>query len=446
MDKTCKVILLNCPRVWPRLPPLGLASLSGHLNAHGIQTQVIDLNQYFYSIASEKIKQLWEIPVNPSFSEQIWDYLSIHHPDEMKKAIEYIQNHTAQFIGFSVWHSNKAFSLKLAESIKQSLSSKKIIIGGPEITLQYNIDKNSIEKTFPFADHYIIGEGEKPLLNIFTKPNTEKFFVFDETENLDSLPAPDFSFFDQYKYKYRRTLPFWMNRGCINRCEFCVEHTLSKKFRSKSPEIVVAEIKSFHLNKGIRHFVFYDSLMNGNLKLFENFLDCLIKKNLPITWESQILIRNDMRQSVFEKMKLSGCVNMFIGLESGSDPVLKRMKKKFTTKNASDFFSKCKTANLHFEISMILGFPGETESTFKETCDFISDNAKQIPKLAQLNPFQPLAGSPIIKNNLVDYKATSKISEWTSQVITLCHQKNIRYTPAYINNLQQTNDIFDPTQ
>lgn len=446
MDKICKIILLNCPSVWPRLPPLGLASLSGHLNSNGIQTQVIDLNQYFYSIASEKIKRLWEIPVNPSFSEQIWDYMSIHHPNEMKKAMDYIQGHSADFIGLSVWHSNKKFSLKLAESIKQAGTSKKIIVGGPEITLRYNVDKDSIEKLFPYADHYIIGEGEKPLLNIFTNDNNDKFFVFDEIENLDSLPAPDFSFFDQYKYKYRRTLPFWMNRGCINRCEFCVEHTLLKKFRSKSPEIVVGEMKSFYLNKRIRHFVFYDSLMNGNLKLFENFLDCLIKENLPITWESQILIRNDMHQAVFEKMKLSGCVNMFIGLESGSNTILKLMKKKFTTKDASDFFRKCNNADLHFEISMILGFPGETKSTFKETCDFISDNAKQIPKLAQLNPFQPLAGSPIVKNNRVDCKYASKIPAWTTQIIALCREKNIRYTPAYINNLQQTNHIFDPTQ
>jgi len=422
---------------------LGLASLSGYLNSNGIQTQVIDLNQYFYSIAPEKIKRLWEIPVHPSFSEQIWDFLSIHHPAEMKKVTDYIQNHTAEFIGLSIWHSNKTFALKLAESIKRTSPTKKIIAGGPEITLQYNIDNNSIEKFFPYADHYVVGEGERSLLNIFTNEINDKVLVFNEIPNLDSIPAPDFSFFDHYKYKYRRTLPFWMNRGCINRCEFCVEHTLTKKFRSKSPELVVQEMRSFHLKNKIRHFVFYDSLINGNLNLFEIFLDCLIKESMPITWESQVLIRNDMHQAVFEKMKQSGCVNMFIGLESGSDTILKLMKKKFTTEDASDFFRKCSDANLFFEISMILGFPGETELTFRETCDFLSDNAKNIPKLAQLNPFQPLAGSPVVKKGDSECKCNPK---WTEKIIKLCKAKNIRYTPAYINNLQQINEDFCPTQ
>ncbi len=444
MDKNCKVILLNCPRIWPRLPPLGLASLAGYLNSNGARTQVIDLNQYFYSITSDKIKQVWEIPVNRSFSEQVWDYLSIHHPDEKKKAIDYILSHNAKIIGLSVWHSNGAFAKKIAELIKKIDPSKKIVVGGPEITLRFNADKNSVEEFFPFADHYIIGEGEKPLLNIFTNTDNNKFFVFDEIENLDSIPPPDFSFFDQYKYKYRRTLPLWMNKGCINRCAFCVEHTLTKKFRSKNPLLIVKEIKHFHLTKGIRHFVFYDSLMNGNMNLFEKFLDHLIKENLPVTWESQILIRNEMSEKIFKKMKQSGCVNIFVGLESGSDYILKLMKKKFTTKDASRFFRKCHNANLHFEISMILGFPGETQSTFKQTCAFLSDNAHNIPKLAQLNPFQRIAGSEIVKKTT--HTNPQNTTSQTNQIINICREKNIRYTPAYINNLQQTNNIFDPTQ
>ncbi len=439
------ILLLNCPRQWPRLPPLGIASLAGYLRSHGLGVEVVDLNRIFYQLMTGEIKKIWEIPVFPAFSEKLWDFLNLHYATRLETEIERIICHPAPSIGLSVWHSNIFFCRRLAEVIKQRAPYKRIIIGGPQVTLDYNMGKEHLLEKFFFADQIIIGEGEQSLLNILTAcGNGVKIIDFCERADPDSLTAPDFSDFKQYDYRYKNTYPIWMNRGCIRRCAFCVEHTLYKRFRTKSPDLVADEMKGFYRNSAITNFVFYDSLINGDLIKFERFLDLLIQNDLPIKWEAQVLIRPDMPDILFSKMKQAGCYNMFIGLESGSDSILRRMGKGFSVSDAGLFFKKCRKAGLHFEISMIVGFPGETVDDFRATYRFLDENAEYIPKLAQINPYMDLSGAPInaLDNQENQSPPVEQVRLWISKLVNLCKEKNIRLTQAYINNLTDNQADF----
>jgi len=80
--------------------------------------------------------------------------------------------------------------------------------------------------------------------------------------------------------------------------------------------------------------------------------DLLIPSNY-VTWEAQIYIRNDIPERLFAKMKAGGCVNLFIGLESGSDVVLQAMGKGFTAGEAAGFLHKLDKAGLQSEIALI---------------------------------------------------------------------------------------------
>ena len=433
-----QVLLITCPRLWPRLPPLGLASLKAFLVTHGVSCGTLDLNNFFYNCMTPDIKKLWEIPVFPAMSAKLWDYINLNYNDELKKVTEIIAGNPADYLGFSIWHSNKNFSLNFIRHLKRFAPDKKVIIGGPEITLSYNVKKNEdFLKNFS-ADHIIVGEGESSLLNIVTKTETRNvnIFNYNELENLDKIPKPDFNQIIAPSYRYAKAYPVWMARGCVRKCAFCVEHTLYRKFRSKNPVTVARELEDYYDNEQIGHFIFFDSLINGNLNLFEKFLDELIKIGKPIKWEAQVLIRTDMPDKLFHKMKQSGCYNMFVGLESGSDAVLKLMGKGFTTKDAVSFFKKSRSAGLHFEVSMISGFPGETDKNFKETKRFIETNANLIPKIAQINPYMDLPGSPLNKSgtdtNVLDL---ADIKKRIDKLVKIFDDNHIKYTSSYINNL-----------
>lgn len=483
-NKAKSILLVNSPRIWPRLAPLGLASLAGWLSYHAVSVDVIDLNQFFYQRMPANIKKLWEIPVFPAFSLKLWDFLRGQYPDLFHDALNQVIAHPAAVIGLSVWHSNYFFSRELVSEIKRSAPEKVIVAGGPDVTLACNLGETlALEKYF-FADTLVAGEGERSLLNILTSGsvNGVKIHYFNETQTADEIPAPDFSVLKQYQYPYSGAYPVWMNRGCIRRCAFCVEHTLCRMFRTKSPAKMVDELERFYRNDGISHFIFYDSLINGNLILFEEFLDLLIERGLPIKWEAQVLIRPDMPDRIFGKMKKAGCYNMFVGLESGSDRILAQVRKGFTTADASRFFARCSDAGLHFEISLIVGFPGETNDDIKATMVFLDRNAGIIPKLAQINPYLDLPGSPMnmkkrgkdemrddvlflekkrtqktfsthdvseldyISSELhgrLDSPTVAQVRGWIDEIVALCKSRNIRVTSAYINNLLALDADFD---
>ncbi len=436
------ILLINSPSMWPRLAHLGIASISAYLKSRNINAKVIDLNRFFFSKMPHEIKKIWEIPVFPSFSDSVWDFLKYNYPELLNETIEYIIDLNPRFYGFSIWHSNKVFSNNIVHEIKKRNPSRKVIYGGPEITLSANSDLEFYRTNHLPADYYVAGEGEKAVETIIKGYNSGNLIYFDEIDNLDEIPSPDFK--TESGYPRDNAYPVWMNRGCIRKCRFCVEHTLHKKFRAKSPAIIVNELEYYSKIDGIQSFVFYDSLINGDLTLFDEFLTLMSRMNLK--WESQILIRDDMPDQIFRKIKDSGCYNLFIGFESGCDRILNLMRKGFDTKTASVFFRNLTRHNIHFEISLIIGFPGETDSDFAQTLDFLAENASYIPKIAQVNPFIHLAGAPIneIQGDIsLETIPLQIIEKRIEKLLDLCAKHNIRYTKSYINNLIGYYDNFD---
>ncbi|MFC1809636.1 B12-binding domain-containing radical SAM protein, partial [Candidatus Omnitrophota bacterium] len=256
---------------------------------------------------------------------------------------------------------------------------------------------------------------------------------YNEIEHLNEIPFSTFEGIDRTRYDVTSTLPILMSRGCIRQCSFCSERLLYKGFRIRSAEYVVQEIEFHMKHNKVTSFVFHDSLINGELRTLEQFCDQVFERGLSISWEAQCSIRNDMDVRILEKMKQAGCFNLFIGLESASNTVLQRMSKGMTRDDARTFFEKCNKVGLHFEISLITNFPGETEDEFHETCDFIREHKGIIPKIAQVNPYVPYAGTEIGDAYPVVDEAQGQ--ERMQKLVILFEEEEIPYTKSYIGNL-----------
>jgi threonylcarbamoyladenosine tRNA methylthiotransferase MtaB len=152
-----------------------------------------------------------------------------------------------------------------------------------------------------------------------------------------------------------------------------------------------------------------------------------------INWEAQISVRPDMPQELFHKLKASGCYHLFVGLESGSDRTLKSMAKGYTGEEALIFFKRLKQARLSFGISIIVGYPGETERDFNESLEFVTGSRELIPKIEQLNPFTYYEGTSAPRQ--ADYKRNQVSLKRLKIFLDEIRKHGMRYTNAYIGNL-----------
>ena len=418
------ILFILCPPYWEKLPHPGLASLCAYLNRAGVKSLFFDFNTLLYHRLKETTGKDWTI--NPSYTEEsFYESLRNKAPGLFENLFTLIKKERFSHIGFSLLKSNRTFVLKLARELKEAFPLVKIVLGGPEtFTLK-------IEGSLPLscADHIVIGEGEKALERLLTETGSEKEISFLQLDSLDFFPR--YSEFNLPSYIRKKAMPLLFSRGCINRCSFCSERLLFKGYRCKDPGILLEEIL-YHVHRNsISWFTFYDSMINGDLKKLDEGVDLLLKSGRRISWDAQIGIRPDMPEELLEKMKRSGCVNLFVGLESGSAVLLEKMRKNFTPDQASLFLRKLNNAGLQNEISLILDFPGEEEKDFDDTLRFLKTNRSVIKKIAQVNLFKPYPGTAAAEFFSNAPARPGKIR----RIISVLEENKIRYTPSFIGNL-----------
>jgi radical SAM superfamily enzyme YgiQ (UPF0313 family) len=280
------------------------------------------------------------------------------------------------------------------------------------------------KKPFNQSYRWVVGEGELPMQQI-ASGNSDKIISYQQIDDLDKLPFLNFNGFNLENYS--QVLPLFSSRGCINHCRFCTERLLFKDYRQHSPAYITEQIKHLSEQHGIINYSFQDSMLNANNRWLAEFSKLLIKHGLKINWEAQMAVKANFPLQLAKLIKSSGCYNIFIGLESGSDKTLRKMQKGFNTKQAITFFETLNQAKLHFEISLIVGYPQESSAEFKQTVNFIKNNRKLIPKIAQINPYVDYYSSSLDYNieNLAKVK----------QLIKLIKSEKIPYTNSFINNL-----------
>ena len=140
---------------------------------------------------------------------------------------------------------------------------------------------------------------------------------------------------------------------------------------------------------------------------------------------------------LLRKIKKSGCYNLFVGLESGSDATLKKMNKGFSAQDAKIFFEKLNAAGLFFGISIIVGYPGETEGDFQESLAFVVRNKGLIPKIEQVNPFVYYEGTPVLPAGGYRPNKASLQRMWL--FIKEIKRDRFKYTNAFLGNLVEKN-------
>ena len=429
-----KTALILMPIFWPGVPPLSLAALKGFLISKDIPVDCYDLNNYFYNLVPDDIKNDWRKSCNRKLENGITSLLYNNY----KYYITYIHEKIVAYdvAGFSVHQSNKKATISFIKELQKDERSPNIILGGPEITADYLEYGDELDQVYNGIkiDLFVVGEGEKPIYDYLRGERKGCNVVkYNELGKGYDWPLPDYSDFEFINYPRKNTASLMFTRGCIRKCSFCSERLLFKSFRAMPVENITNQMVLFK-KKGITNYIFHDSMINGDLNALEELLDAIKEKFVSIPWEAQIGIRNDMPQRLFRKIKETGCYHLFVGLESGSDNVLSDMNKGFNVNMAKLFFEKLNEYKISFGVSIIAGYPGETPEDFIDCVDFLVNNKKLIPKIEQVNPFIKYRGISAVNEDMV---GEDERLRRVSYLMKRIKEEKIKYTDAFIMNLTE---------
>lgn len=215
-------------------------------------------------------------------------------------------------------------------------------------------------------------------------------------DDLDTIPFPDVTLLPEVVYynPLVERLPYMTtttSKGCPAKCTFCTAPYFDgMRVRFQSAEYMVNEVKYF-VEHGIREVYFRDDTFFIHKKRDKEFCRRLLAEGLDIKWIGNARVAQ-IDQEMMEVAREAGCHVIKIGVESGSQHVLDRIRKGYQVEQAYDVFRWAKEAGIDTHAHVMIGNPGDTVDTIKRTIDFVLELA---PTTATFGICTPYPGTPL---------------------------------------------------
>lgn len=307
---------------------------------------------------------------------------------------------------------------------KEILKDVKIIYGGPHATA---LPEESLSKSE--VDIVVTGEGEIPLIEImqgkklseiggiYYKKNGKIFKSSANKKELDlnKLPFPDINLYDIKRYhcselvsKGTPVLHMETSRGCPHDCKFCNKNIFGKKFRTKSPERVIEEMKYF-IKNGAGEFRIIDDQFAANLDRAKSICRLMIKENITLPWNLGAGVRVDRVDAEFLNLaKKAKCYQLGVGFESGNQESLNSISKGIKLEQSIKSMKIIKESGLESIGFFILGLPADTTNSMNQTINFAK---RLMPTYAKTTILMPFPGTVLFEE--YEKKGLIKTKDWS---------------------------------
>jgi radical SAM superfamily enzyme YgiQ (UPF0313 family) len=368
-----KITLINPPQTtrYPQ-PPIGLALIAAILRKAGYPVKILDANalQLKLEVIAEMVSG-------------------------------------ADVVGITAMTPTIGTALSIARHLKQKSPHLKIVMGGPHVTL---LPEETLASS-PDVDVIVRGEGDvtaiellqaiennRPLnsvAGISYRLDDKIVHTSDRTSmvDMDSLPYPAFHLLPWRKYQphppHGMALPFGAmvtSRGCPYRCAYCSKPVFGSQFRAQSPERVVAEMIYLQNKFGVKEIAFYDDSFTLDKKRVHAITEKIIEKKLKIAWTCETRV-NLVDKELLAHMKQAGCYAVAYGIESASPAIIKALQKDITLKQVEAAVRAHKEIGLQVIGYFMLGSPGETPQTIRQTIDFAKKLKVDFAQFSVTTPF-----------------------------------------------------------
>lgn len=332
----------------------------------------------------------------------------------LKELKQLIDNNKTICFGFSVMTSQIPNAYFISKYLKNLNPDIHINWGGVHPTLYPSqTSKDQI------IDTVIYGPGEKPLLDLIElleKGKKEyqdinnlayngKVNPTEDPIDVNEIPFLNYDLLNSKFYIWHpdhflfqkdiRMLPMLSSRGCPYRCAFCINKVCKTKWRPQSPDRFIDELE-FLINKykleGIR---ILDENFFISKKRVKDIIERIRDRKIEIQWGTNVRAdcfkENYIDTNFIKNLQNIGFKFASIGAESGSDRILKYIKKDITTEDIINSAKICNTSNILPVYSWMTGIPTETKEETMNTITLIKKIKKICPASIHysLNIYRP---------------------------------------------------------
>ncbi len=211
------------------------------------------------------------------------------------------------------------------------------------------------------------------------------------TPDLDSIPFPARHLLplDRYTILSKRAVIGSMitSRGCPYNCIFCSSSKFyGRAYRARSPKNVVDEIEELVRKYQLKFVEFIDDTMTLNGKRAESIAREIIRRRLDISWGfgSRVdLVTEDM----LKLFKRAGCIMFYMGIESGSERIIRALKKGISLDQVKRAIACAKKAGIETTGTFILGSPWESRDDAVRTINFAKSCGIDFAQFTVLTPY-----------------------------------------------------------
>jgi anaerobic magnesium-protoporphyrin IX monomethyl ester cyclase len=366
------------------------------------------------------------------YSVALFDTMFVSDPDEVIPAIE---NHRPDF--FVIYDDGFNYLTKMCLTNMREAAFKMcklakahgctVIVSSSDSTDRY------AEYLAEGADFVILGEAEQTLLELTDHlknggtdhENIMGLAYVDDAQitktparpvlkDLDSLPLPawDLVDLDTYRQTWLKHAGYFSinmgtTRGCPYKCNWCAKPIYGNRYNSRSPQNVVNEIKLLKQNYNIDHIWFCDDIFGLKPGWVLEFARLLQQENISIRFKIQSRADLLAGEELVVALAQSGCENVWIGAESGSQKILDAMDKGTTIAQIHAATGLMKKHGIKPSFFIQFGYPGETKEDIGLTIDMIN---ALLPFEIGISVSYPLPGTGFYEKVKAELK---KKTNWT---------------------------------
>ena len=383
-------------------PPLGLAYLAAALEKAGVEVEILDF--------------------------VVFPYIEVEFRSKLEQFNPDIVAATAVTMTFDQ-------AIRIIQDVRRWRPDCLTVMGGPHVT--FCAEESLL--AYPELDLVVLGEGEETLVEIAEEAGKRRNWrqipglVFHQGGviastgkrphpiDVNTLEAPARHLLALGRYRaLGMAISMTTSRGCPYSCIFCVGRKMvGAKVRYRDPVNVVDEMETLS-GYGFCQINVADDLFTANARHCLAVCDEILKRNLKVKWTSFARV-DTVSLKVLQRMKDAGCQAVSFGIESGNAEILKTIRKGITVSQVIEAVKLCNQVGLLPHGSFILGLPGETPETLKETLAF----GEELKKLGVSYGFHLLAPFPgtrvrqdsaelgitILSNDWSEYHANRAIIE-----------------------------------
>ena len=366
-----RVMIIN-PKVpvYLRVPsvPLGPISIASYLQAHGIEVKFIECGFKKVNIVKE-VRQFQPQVIGISC-------LSYMSSVEAKKLTEKIKTVTDAPV---IWGGQAPSSLP--EMYLKDGKPDYLSIGEGELTV-YEFARaiengEDVSKVPGLA--YLDGDGhmvltpERPVADLTTFPEMDWTFV---------SPEKYFSSF----FHCTKMLYLHASKGCPALCTFCANKQFHQgRNRCRDPKHVMHDIEYLVGKCGANGIYFSDEQFMPNRRIRNELLQMIIDSKLDFVWGCQMRLGVLTNEDI-DFMYKAGCRWILFGIETGSQDMIRTIKKGTDLSLAKPTIGYCEKVGMTVQATFIIGFPNETVEQVRQTVDLALELPASLPAANILFP------------------------------------------------------------